>query len=57
VGKGAQEARVAAARELGKAVFRMLVTNRTYGEVEPYLAPQGAGELGTLHGLSLREAL
>jgi hypothetical protein len=35
---GAQEARVAAAGELGKAAYWLLVTNGTYGEGEPYMA-------------------
>jgi len=40
-GKGAQQARVAAARKLCAAVYWMLVTDRTFKEVEPYLAPRG----------------
>lgn len=35
---GAQQARVAAAGELGKAAYWLLVTNGTYGEGEPYMA-------------------
>jgi hypothetical protein len=42
VGKGAEKARVAAARELSKAVLRMLRTSRSYREVESYtLFPWG----------------
>jgi len=41
VGKGAQKARGAPARELSKAVFWILRTDSSYREVESHLAPQG----------------
>jgi transposase len=44
VGKGAQKARGAPARKLGKAVFWMLSTDSSYREVEPYLVPLGQAD-------------
>jgi transposase len=46
VGKGAQKARGAPARELSKAVLRMLRTNRFYRKMRPCLAPQGQASSG-----------
>jgi hypothetical protein len=44
VGKGAQKARGAPARELSKAVFWILRTDSSYREVEPYLVPLGQAD-------------
>jgi len=46
VGKGAQQARVAAARKLYTAAYWMLVAGRTFREGEPYLAPRGQASSG-----------
>jgi hypothetical protein len=46
VGKGAQKARGAPARELSKAVFWILRTDSSYREVEPYLVPLGQASSG-----------